>query len=141
MTQETLTALSSGAIVASGLALLVGWYLIKVKRARQAHAIAMGVATAMAGAFLVAYVSRWALYGSKPFEGTGAWRAIYLGTLLPHILLAMVVPVLAGRMLYLALKKKDFVAHRTLGRITLPIWLTVSASGWAIYWMLYRMHF
>ena len=36
---------------------------------------------------------------------------------------------------------KDFASHRRLGRITLPIWLFVAASGWVIYYMLYAMTF
>ena len=141
ISQETLTLLSSGAIVASGACLVVGWAMIRVKRDRTLHARAMLAATAMAGFFLVAYVTRWALYGSKPFEGEGAWKALYLGILAPHILLAMVVPVLAARLLWLALRTKDYARHRKLARITFPIWIFVSASGWAIYWLLYRLQF
>ncbi len=29
-------------------------------------------------------------------------------------------------------------AHRAVARFTLPLWLWVSASGVAVYWMLYR---
>ena len=98
-------------------------------------------ATGLAALFLVAYVTRWSLYGSKPFEGTGAWKIFYLANLIPHILLAMAVGPLALWMIYLALGSKDFDKHRRIGRITVPIWLYVSASGWLIYFMLYRLSF
>lgn len=137
---ETLTQISTTFIVLSGLSLLVGWALIRQHRI-ELHRNAMLLATTFAGLFLVAYVTRWATYGSKPFGGTGIWRTIYFANLVPHVLLAIVVGPLAGRLIYLALKKRDYAAHRRLARITLPIWLYVAASGWLVYYMLYRMVF
>ena len=82
-----------------------------------------------------------ALYGSKPFAGTGIWRTLYFTNLVPHVILAIAVGPLAFRLIRLALVKRDFAAHRRLARITLPIWLYVAASGWIVYYMLYRMQF
>lgn len=137
MSQELLTRFTSGSIVLSGLTLLAGWLVIRRRRDIQLHRRLMLTATALAAVFLVAYVYRWSLYGSKPFAGTGAWRGAYLAILLPHILLAIAVGPLALRMIYLAQSRRDFAAHRRLGRITVPLWLFVAASGWAIYWLLY----
>ncbi len=108
---------------------------------RRPRPITMLLATTFAGLFLVAYVTRWVTYGSRPFTGEGAWRAFYLATLVPHVILAIAVGPLALRLIYLALRKQDFVRHRRLARITLPIWLYVAASGWGIYYMLYQMTF
>lgn len=141
MSLETLTRLSTACIVGSGLCLLVGWYLIRVPRRVEWHRAAMLLATALAGAFLVAYVTRWSLYGSKPFAGAGVWRAIYFANLVPHVILAIAVGPLAIRLIRLAMVQRDFAAHRRLARVTLPIWLYVAASGWLIYYMLYRMQF
>ena len=141
MSLEALTRLSTTCIVASGAFLLVGWYLIRVRRRIDWHRNVMLLATALAAAFLVAYVTRWALYGSKPFAGTGIWRTLYFTNLVPHVLLAIAVGPLAIRLIWLALVKRDFAAHRRLARITLPIWLYVAASGWIVYYMLYRMRF
>jgi putative membrane protein len=105
------------------------------------HRNAMLLATMFAGLFLVAYVTRWAIFGSKPFGGTGIWRTLYFTNLVPHVILAIAVGPLAARMIYLAMQRRDFVAHRRLARITLPIWLYVAASGWLVYYMLYRMVF
>lgn len=140
MSLELLTTLSTSSIVSSGVALLVGWFFIRRRRI-EAHKRSMLTATSFAGIFLVFYVTRWALYGSKPFEGEGAWKAIYFATLIPHVLLAMAVGPLALYLIYLALGRRDFATHRRLARITLPIWLFVAASGWAIYYMLYGMSF
>lgn len=136
MTQEALTRLTTGSIVLSGLALIAGWRAIRSRRIT-VHRRLMLTATGLAGLFLVAYVYRWSLYGSKPFAGEGAWRTFYLSVLLPHILLATAVGPLALRLIYLALRRKDFVTHRRLGRVTVPIWIFVAASGWLLYWLLY----
>ena len=140
MTLETLTQISTTFIVLSGASLLVGWYLIR-QRHIEMHRNTMLLATTFAGLFLVAYVTRWAMFGSKPFGGTGVWRTVYFVNLVPHVILAMAVGPLAVRLIYLSMKKRDFAAHRRLARITLPIWLYVAASGWLVYYMLYRMVF
>lgn len=141
MSLATLTTLSTTFIVASGACLLLGWYFIRARRQIIRHRNTMLAAALLAGAFLIAYVTRWSLYGSKPFEGTGGWRVLYLSILAPHILLAMAVGPLALWLIWLALGKRDYAAHRRLARWTLPIWLFVAASGWVVYFMLYRMSF
>lgn len=139
MTQGSLTLASTTCIVLSGVSLLAGWYFIRAERSMARHRVAMLTATAFAGLFLVAYVTRWTVYGSKPFAGTGIWRTLYLANLVPHVILAMLVGPLAARLIYLAMIRENFAAHRRLARITLPIWLYVAASGWLVYYMLYRM--
>jgi putative membrane protein len=52
-------------------------------------------------------------------------------------LLAIALGPLVVRVIYLALGKRDYVAHRRLARVALPIWLYVAASGWLIYYLLY----
>jgi len=140
MSLETLTLLSTSSIVGSGVALLVGWALIRRRRI-PAHRNAMLTATGLAALFLVFYVTRWSLHGSKPFAGTGGWRVLYLSILVPHVLLAMAVGPLAVYLIWLALKREDFARHRRLARWTLPIWLFVAASGWAVYYLLYGVRF
>ena len=137
MSLQTLTVLSTSCIVLSGVSLVLGWYFIRVRRDRTRHRNTMLTATALAGLFLVFYVTRWSMHGSKPFAGTGAWRVVYFSTLVPHIILAIAVGPLAARLIYLALGAQDFAAHRRLARVTLPIWLFVAASGWWIYYLLY----
>ena len=141
MSQESLTAISTTCIVLSGCSLLLGWYFIRVRRDMRLHRNTMLTATTFAGFFLVAYVTRWTMYGSKPFAGTGFWRTFYFANLVPHIILAAAVGPLAVRLIYLALRKRDYARHRRLARITLPIWLYVAASGWLIYFLLYRMEY
>ncbi|HSP97987.1 MAG TPA: DUF420 domain-containing protein [Candidatus Dormibacteraeota bacterium] len=137
MSLQTLTVLSTACIVLSGASLLVGWYLIRWRRDRTAHRNAMLTATALAALFLVFYVTRWAVFGTKLFAGTGGWRVLYFTILVPHVLLAIAVGPLAVRLIQLAMVREDFAAHRRLARVTLPIWLFVAASGWTIYYLLY----
>jgi putative membrane protein len=139
MTLEMLTLTSTTFIVLSGLSLLLGWYFIRWRKNMRLHQNTMLSATIFAGLFLVAYVSRWALFGSKPFEGEGGWQLFYFANLVPHVILAIVVGPLALYLIWLALRKRDFRTHRRWARITMPIWLYVAASGWLIYYLLYHV--
>ena len=139
MSLETLTAISTTCIVCSGASLLLGWYFIRARKDVSRHRRTMLTATTFAAMFLVFYVTRWSIYGSKAFPGAGGWKLFYLANLVPHIILAMALGPLVLRLIYLALKKRDYAAHRKLARVTLPIWLYVAASGWLIYYLLYGM--
>ncbi len=140
MTLETLTLLSTTFIVLSGVSLLIGWWLIRRKKI-ELHRNMMLSASGFAGLFLVAYVTRWSMFGSKSFEGTGIWKTIYISILIPHIILAMAVAPLAIMLIDLALRRREYPKHKKLARWVLPIWLFVAASGWAVYYMLYEMSF
>ncbi len=141
MSLQTLTAISTACIVLSGVSLLIGWYFIRWVRDMRRHRNAMLTATTMAGLFLVFYVTRWSLYGSKHFTGTGGWKVIYFTNLVPHIIFAMMLGPLAVWLIYLALWKRDYRTHRRFARITLPIWLYVAGSGWLIYYLLYQVRY
>lgn len=137
MSLQALTIASTACIVLSGVSLLLGWYFIRGRRDMARHRRTMLTAATFAALFLVLYVTRWSLYGTKLFPGAGAWRVVYFANLIPHILLAIALAPLVIRLLYLALRKRDFAAHRRLARVVLPIWLYVAASGWLIYYLLY----
>ena len=137
MSLQTLSIVSTGCIVLSGISLLLGWYFIRARRDIVRHRNTMLTASSFAALFLVFYVLRWSLYGTKLFAGTGVWRLVYFSILVPHIVLAVALGPLVVRLIYLALGRRDYAAHRRLARVTLPIWLYVAASGWAIYYLLY----
>lgn len=137
MSLQFLTVVSTTCILLSGASLLYGWYVIRARRDRLRHRNAMLTATALAALFLVFYVTRWALFGSRPFPGTGGWRILYLAVLVPHVLLATALGPMAVRLIQLALWRGDFAAHRRLARVTAPLWVFVAASGWLIYYLLY----
>ena len=121
--------------------LVIGYALIKGRRER-AHKAAMLAAFGVSVAFLACY----GVYHLQPdsmksghFSGPTAVRYLYYGILIPHIILAAVVPVLAGATIYLGLRDRR-AAHRRVARWTLPIWLYVSVTGVIIYVMLYHVY-
>jgi putative membrane protein len=135
--QEILPVLDAGLILASGVCLLVGYTFIKRKKI-QWHKRSMITAAVFAALFLIVYVIRWALFGSKPFEGQGTVRLVYFGVLLSHMVLAIAIVPLVAVTLRRAFRS-DFSNHKRIARITFPIWLYVAITGWLVYWMLYQL--
>lgn len=126
--------------VLNGLAatlLVIGWFLIRRGRVR-AHQTVMLSAFACSVAFLASYLLYHAQVGSVRFQGTGTLRTVYFTVLVTHSVLAAAVPILAAVTLFRALRRR-FARHRAIARWTLPIWLYVSITGVAVYWMLYRL--
>ena len=68
-----------------------------------------------------------------------AARYTYYGILGTHLLLAITVPVLALRAVYLAMKGR-ILAHKKLVRFAYPIWMYVSITGVLVYLMLYQLY-
>ncbi|MEM9826673.1 MAG: DUF420 domain-containing protein [Planctomycetota bacterium] len=64
-------------------------------------------------------------------------RYTYYGILGTHLILAIMVPVLALRSVYLAMKGR-IVAHKKSVRWTYPIWMYVSVTGVLVYVFLYH---
>jgi putative membrane protein len=121
----------------AGLCLLAGLGCVRsgnVAWHRRCMLTAFGLSTV----FLVSYVLHHARVGSVPFRGEGLWRPLYFGVLVPHIVLAGVIVPLALFTLYRGWTGK-VAAHRRIARVTFPLWLFVSASGVAVYAMLYYL--
>jgi uncharacterized membrane protein YozB (DUF420 family) len=92
--------------------------------------------------FLLSYLYyHFAIRGGTPtaFTGQGWVRSLYFGILLSHTLLAAIVPPLALLTAYQGLRLR-FQRHVRIARWTLPLWLYVSVTGVAVYWMLYRLY-
>jgi len=118
--------------------LVTGYVLIKRRRER-AHTLTMLAAFAVSIVFLACYLMRISLAGSKPFLGQGAVRPLYFAILISHVVLAALVPVLAGSTIYLGLRDRR-ASHRRIAQWTFPIWLYVSVTGVVIYVMLYHLY-
>jgi putative membrane protein len=129
--------LNAGLIVISGIFLVGGYASIRARRVHW-HRTAMLTASVFAALFLVVYVTRWAMFGSKSFEGDGLSRVIYFGILVTHVIIAILVAPLAFITLRRALGGR-FTQHRQIARITLPLWVYTAVTGWAVYWMLYYL--
>jgi uncharacterized membrane protein YozB (DUF420 family) len=126
--------------------LALGLYYIKNGRAK-IHKQMMLRAFGVSMLFLLCYLfHKFALYQSTgefnrrfPEDAPDAARYTYLSILIPHILLAIAVPFLALRAIYLA-KNGRIVAHKKLVRFAYPIWMYVSVTGVLVYLMLYQFY-
>ena len=120
--------------VATALLLLLGFALIKNKK-RELHKKIMLSAFGTSTLFLVSYVIyHWFKSGPKIY--TGEWSTIYFFILISHIVLAAGILPLAMITLYRGWNSQ-LSQHRRIARITLPLWLYVSATGVIVYLMLY----
>ncbi len=102
------------------------------------HQRFMLAAFGVSSLFLISYLYYHARVGSVRFTGNGLIRIIYFTILISHTFLATVIVPMILTLLYWAWKQK-FGKHAALARWTLPLWLYVSVSGVAVYWMLYRL--
>ncbi len=117
--------------------LLAGWVAIR-RGARERHRALMLGACASSALFLVGYLTRVALTGVHRFPGAGWLKGLYLAVLGSHTLLAAACAPLVLLTLYLALRGR-FPVHRRFARVTLPIWVYVSATGVVVYLLLYHL--
>ncbi len=111
---------------------LTGVFLIKKGR-RQAHKQAMLAAVVASAIFLTLYLIYHASCPPLPYLGN--FGIIYYPFLILHIVLAAFVPLLVLKVLWHAFKD-ELDKHRRLARLTVPIWIYVSASGMILYFWL-----
>ncbi len=124
-------------IAISGLAAVIGFIAIRAHRV-SLHRNAMVTATVFAALFLIVYVLRFFLLGTKLYAGVGWVRIVYFTVLISHTILAIALGPLVLFTLARALRRQ-FRRHRAIARITLPVWLYVAVTGWIIYFMLYQL--
>jgi len=123
---------------ASALLLILGFVFIRRKNV-PAHKACMLSAFATSSLFLVCYLTYHYYHDTTRFPGRGAIRSLYLALLGSHTVLAAVIVPLVLATLYRAWRER-FDQHRRLARWTLPLWLYVSVTGVAVYWMLYHLY-
>jgi uncharacterized membrane protein YozB (DUF420 family) len=119
--------------------LLVTGYICIKRRRIVAHRRVMISAFATSVLFLLSYLIYHAQAGSRPFPGQGPIRTVYFLILISHVVLAAVIPPLAGLTLWRGLRGR-FDRHVPLARWTLPLWLYVSVTGIVVYLMLYQLY-
>jgi uncharacterized membrane protein YozB (DUF420 family) len=136
--------------------LLVGLYFIKNGRV-EAHKRTMLTAFVVSAAFLACYVWYHIQVRHVEFTQRGAVRYAYYAILASHVVLAITVPFLAIRQIYLGFRALGCCPpaggqaeqpaeaavyrekHIRLARWTFPIWLYVSITGVVVYVMLYHL--
>ena len=133
-----LPTLNAALNLTSAVLLLLGYAFIRRKRISQ-HKVCMLAAALTSALFLISYLIYHYHAGSRPFTGSGLTRVLYFSVLISHVILAALIPPLAGVTLYRALRGQ-LDRHRRIARFTLPLWLYVSFTGIVVYWMLYRLN-
>ncbi|MDA8746168.1 DUF420 domain-containing protein [Rubripirellula amarantea] len=122
--------------------------LINIKQGKaRVHKKMMLSALVVSGIFLALYLfHKVALYQATgepnkrfPTDVADSVRYTYFSILGSHLILAMTVPFLALRAVYLA-KTGRIVAHKKLVRYAFPIWMYVSITGVMVYVMLYQLY-
>jgi putative membrane protein len=122
----------------SALLLFSGYSFIRSRNviAHRACQIAAFVVSIL---FLASYLTYHYHHGATRFLGTGLARPIYFTILTSHTILAVVIVPLVILTFYRAFRG-DFIRHRRIARITLPLWLYVSITGVIVYLMLYQIY-
>lgn len=121
---------------ASAVLLMAGWLAIRRRRV-SLHRGLMLSAFATSLVFLAVYLLHHWHTGVVYYHGIGWRRVLYFALLGTHTPLAAAVPVLALVTLGYAWRG-SFRRHRRWARWTWPIWMYVSLTGIAVYWMLYH---
>jgi putative membrane protein len=120
----------------SAALLACGFFFIRRKNIR-AHRACMLSALGTSVLFLACYLTYHYFHGVTHFPGHGFVRSFYLALLGSHTTLAILIVPLVLATLYRAWRER-FDLHRRIARWTLPLWLYVSVTGVAVYWMLYH---
>src|ERR1700730_14419212 len=119
--EEWLPLLNAALIVISGMFLVAGYFFIRSRRIAW-HRRSMITASVFAALFLVVYVTRFIVLGSKIYPGEGVSRVLYFAILIPHTIIAISVAPLAYVTLRRALGGR-FQTHRQLPRPPLLLWV------------------
>lgn len=101
----------------------------------QRHRNLNTAALALSALFLVSYVIFHMLTESTKFGGEGAMRTVYLIILISHILLSAIIVPLA-LFSYARGLAGDVERHRRIAKITMPMWLYVTATGVIVFWLI-----
>ena len=122
----------------SAVLLLAGYLSIRAGKVA-AHRACQISALVVSSLFLASYLTYHYFHGTTRFQGTGLARPFYFTVLTSHTILAIViVPLII--VTFIRAFRLDFVRHRKIARVTLPLWFYVSITGVIVYLMLYQIH-
>ena len=122
----------------SAVLLFTGYSFIRARNVI-AHRACQIAALIVSSLFLASYLTYHYHHGSTRFLGVGFVRPLYFAILTSHTILAVVIVPLVTLTFYRAFRG-DFIRHRRIARITLPLWLYVSVTGVIVYFMLYHFY-
>lgn len=118
----------------TAVTLIIGFIAIKNKDI-ESHRKSMGIAFVQGGLFLILYILYHISNPSTSFGGQGSIKTIYYILLISHIGLSIGVVRLVLFAIYHALSG-DIKSHKKAVRWAFPIWLYVSLSGVAVYFLI-----
>jgi putative membrane protein len=115
--------------------LLIGGYFAVRQKQYNLHKTLMVTCFLLSSIFLVSYVVYHSQAPATKFGGEGIIRPIYFAILITHIVLAAAILPLA---LFTISRswRGEFAKHKKIARITLPIWIYVTATGVIVYFMI-----
>jgi len=120
----------------STILLTAGFICIKKKNER-AHRSCMISALVTSSLFLASYLYYHYHAGRTVFPENW-FKPIYLGILLTHTVLAVVIVPLIIAAVVQAIRGR-FESHKRIARWTWPMWMYVSVTGVLIYFLLYHI--
>ena len=133
-------AINASLNATSAVLIIIGRVLIAKKLVDQ-HRRVMIAAVTTSALFLCSYLYYHLVVTGgvvTRFQGQGWIRTLYFAILLSHTVLAVLIVPMVLVTLTHGLRQK-FDKHRRIARWTFPIWLYVSLTGVAVYWMLYQL--
>lgn len=122
--------------ILNGVALVqmvLAWIVVRAGQKERHKQLMLGALLSSA-LFLACYLVYHTFGTSKEYVGAVGW--FYYPMLISHIVLAALIPVLVGRVVFLAWKQQ-WAKHRSLARKVLPIWIYVSFTGILVYLMVH----
>jgi len=138
MTLGDLPAVNAGFNSLSVVFLTLGFLFIRAGR-KTAHRNCMMGALLSSTLFLAGYLTyHFSVQTVTRFTDPPWFRPIYLGILLTHTVLAVLILPLVITTVVLAAWGR-FESHRTIARWTWPMWMYVSVTGVVIYLLLYQV--
>ena len=134
---EPLTFLPPIYAVINGLTailLVVAVYYIKNGK-RKIHESLIKVCIALSLMFLVMYIAYHMTTDPTSYGGKGIIAYMYYFILITHILLSVIVIPLVLTS-YSRAVQSNFKLHKTIAKVTFPIWLYVAVTGVVVYLMI-----
>ena len=124
------------AVVNAGVFLILLSALVAIKKGmRKLHMRLMFTAIVLSVIFLISYVIHHATHDTVSYGGEGVIRYVYYFILITHIILAIAIVPMVLISLSRALRE-EFLLHKRIARITMPLWLYVSLTGVIVYLMI-----
>ena len=137
MSFTVLPHVNAGFNTLSTILLILGFIHIRSGN-REAHRRCMLSALASSSLFLIGYLVYHFNAGRTVFADPAWFRPYYLGLLLTHTVLAVVIVPLVIVTFVRALRER-FDQHKRIARWTWPLWMYVSVTGVLIYLLLYHL--